>query len=657
MNKLLPVLFCFIFSFSVAQKQDFDIQSYRANLKDLRATAYSKDSTANAYFLEENGYSRYENDGDYNVITNYAAKIKILNKEGYEQGDIVIPLYKNKSIKERIRNLQAVTYNLEDEKVTTIKLSKKKVYTEENDDYDLVKFSFPDVKEGSVLTYTYQKESPFRYSFETWNFQGDIPKQISTFETRIPANFNYNIRKIGPLKLSEEKNDLIKECFQPEGSSRNGDCIHSYYEMENIPAFIEEAYLTSKNNYLSRLVYELKEVTRLDGYVKKYTKSWKDVDLEIKGMKSIGRQLRRSGPIKNLLPDSISAMPNSIDKAKQIYRFVQLNYKWDEEYHIYRDMNIKDVVKDKAGNVTGINILLHNLLELEGFNVLPVLSATRNAGFPSKLHPVLNDFNYMLVQLNLEEKQLLLDATEKYLAFGDLPFRALNGFGRLMDFKNGSSWVDIKAGHLSNITFRDSIRIQGDGKVLGTSRHFMAGMHALSARQKIDKIQTDEIAGALTNPADFTGIISTSFEKENTPGEPLQIIHKLENATQKINDIIYLNPFSFHFFEKNPLQLQERTYPIDFGFKDVYSYAVNVEIPENYKITEMPEQKLIRLPEGGGNLQFMVQQFDERNLQVQWRISFPRASYGPGYYPYLKKFFDNIIEIQNQSVIVLKENS
>lgn len=657
MNKLLLTLFCFIFAFSAAQKQDFDIQKYSANLEELQASTYSKDSTANAWFIEENGYSRYENDGEYNVITDYAAKIKIRNKEGYKRGDITIPLYKNKALEEKLRNLEAVTYNLEDGQIKAAKLSPDKIYTEENEEYDLVKFSFPDLKEGSVLVYTYQKESPFRYSFETWNFQTDIPKKISTFETRIPANFNYNIRQIGTLKLSVEENEVLRECFQPRGTSQNGDCIHSYFEMENIPAFIEEAYLTSKNNYLSRLVYELKEVTRLDGYVKKYTKSWKDVDLELKGSQSIGRQLRRSGPVKKLLPDSISTLPNSAEKAEKIYTFVQQNFKWNGEYRIYRDMKIKDVVDEKSGNITGINILLHNLLELEGFEVLPVLSATRSSGFPSKLHPVLNDFNYMLVQLKLDDKTHLLDASEKYLAFGDLPFRALNGFGRLIDFKNGSSWVDIEAGHFSSITFRDSISIQENGKSIGTSRHFISGMHALSARQKLDDLKTNEIAGTLSNPADYTGVTETEFENKNLLNQPLQITHKLDNASQKINEVIYLNPFSFRFFDKNPFQLQERTYPIDFGFKDVYSYAVNVEIPENFEISELPEQKLIKLPEGGGSIQFMTNQVDARNLQVQCRISFPRASYGAGYYPYLKKFFDDIIEIQNQSVIVLKENT
>ncbi|SFN32672.1 DUF3857 domain-containing protein [Salegentibacter flavus] len=657
MNKLLLLLFFLPSLTSISQEKNFNLMAYRPSLEELEATSYEKDTTANAWYIAENGYSRYENDGNYNVITDYAAKIKILNQEAYDQASISIRLYKNKSAKEKIRKIEAITYTLEEGRVKTTEITADDIYTEENPDFDLIKFTFPNVTPGSVLTYRYQKESPFRYSFETWWFQDEIPKVSSTFETRIPGNFNYNIRTIGGLPYNKEDVSIIKNCFHPDGISESGDCVHAFYEIRDIPAFIEESYLTSKYNYIARLVYELKEVTQLNGRVKKFTLSWKDVDKQLKSKKSIGRQLSRTRLVKDLLPDSLRQLPNNTEKARGIYDFVKNNYKWNGKYQLHRDFNLKDVIRDKSGNISGINILLHNLYESEGFEVLPVLSATRANGFLTKLHPVINDFNYLFLQLKTDDQEFLVDATEKYLNFGEIPFRALNGYGRLVDFKNGSSWINIEARHFSGIHYRDSLMVDAAGIVTGHSQQIYSGLHAVSARKELENLQISEIAGRLSNPAQQTGVVTSSFKNHQQVSNPLQIQHELSTTSQKIDEVIYLNPFSFRFFSKNPLQLEERTYPIDFGYKDVYTYSVNVELPENYSPIELPEQKLITLPENGGRIQLVAQQTDEKNIFIHYRISFNRALYVSGFYPYLKKFFNDIIEIQNQSLIAIKENT
>src|SRR5690606_14567571 len=101
------------------------------------------------------------------------------------------------------------------------------------------------------------------------------------------------------------------------------------------------------------------------------------------------------------------------------------------------------------GNVSSINILLHNLLEETGIDVKPVLLSTRNNGFATKIFPVISEFNYLIVHANINNETFFLDATDKYLSFGEIPFRCLNQYGRLLDFKNGSDWIDIAPKNMS----------------------------------------------------------------------------------------------------------------------------------------------------------------------------------------------------------------
>lgn len=654
MNRLLLLFLLTCFSSSQAQ-EIYNTENLQVSGEDLFATTLSNDSTANSFYIFEKGFSQFEDEGNYNLITDYSAKIKILNKEGYDHANVEIRLYKSKLGSEKIHKLEATTYFLENGKKKRIKLDASNIYTEKNENYDLVKFTFPSISPGAVLVYSYQKESPFFFNFNTWWFQEDIPKLYSSYETSIPANYLYNIKKIGELSLDIHTSKIKPRCFQPTESATPGDCILSEYTMKNIPAFIEEPYLTSKFNFIARIEFELMQVTNLNGIVKNYTKSWSDVDHELKTDKNIGRQLNRTSLVKDILPENLQQKPNNLAKAKEIFDFIKENFTWNGEYKIYSEMNLKDVINEQSGNVSSINILMHNIFEKEGFKVLPVMISTRANGFPTKLYPVLSEFNYLLVQLEVEGKKYFLDATEKNIGFGEIPFRGLNQYARLLDFDNESSWIDIEPSGFSGMVVMDSLKVGADGTSNGISEHVFKGYHALQARNSLEKLRQDDIFNELSNPSSSTRSSAITLKNQKEVSRALHIKYDLNNQTQKINDAIYLNPFSFRFFKRNPFQLESRHYPIDFGYKDAYSYIINIEIPENYKFEEFPEHKLLRLPESGGTLQFFTRQNNETNLDVFCRISFHKASYSSDYYPYLKDFFDAILEVQTQSLIVIRE--
>ncbi|CAL65640.1 DUF3857 domain-containing protein [Christiangramia forsetii] len=657
MNKLTCTIFL-LFSFLLnAQKPVFYTKAIIPSNSDLETTFYTKDSLANAAYLFEEGFSEIDEKRNYDLVTRYTAKIKIYNKEGLDEANITIPLRKSERDKERVLNLKASTYNLENGKKVKQNLNPDNVYTEEFENYNLKKFTFPDVKPGSVLVYSYELVSPFIFDFTTWEFQAYIPKAYSKFTAKIPANYEYYTTKRGSLKLKTNDARVIKECFQFGSSTTPADCVETVFEMEDIPAFKPEKFLTAERNYISRIEYELKQITRLDGYVEKYTKDWEDVDKELELDRNIGRQLKKDRLVDDLLPEAISSLPNNIEKAQQIYKYVQDEFNWNEEYNLYKDMNIRDVLDEKTGSVLEINSVLHNLFTSEGFEVLPVMSATRNKGFPSKVHPVLSDFNYFFIQLNLNGDKYVLDATEKNLDFGRLPYRALNGYARLIDFDKGSSWIDIEPKDYSRFIYKDSINIKPDGSSDGFSLQIADGYHALSYRNNIDDLDNNEVFNKLSNPIESTHLDNTSIFNKHDHSKNLEIKYSLNNGSQKINDKIYFNPFSFKFFDENPFKQENRSYPIDFGYKDAYVYSAIIEIPEGFKVTELPETRNLKIQGNAANLMLSAGQTGDRTISVQCRLTFKHAVYPPEYYEALKQFFDKIIEVQTQSLIVLEENS
>ena len=620
---------------------------------DIETNIYTKDSTANALIIYETGNS-YIDKNTFKLVTEVKRKLKILNRNGFDKTTITIPLYKNDKNSEKISEIRATTYNLENNDITKTQLERKDIFEENyNDRYTLSKFTFPNIKEGSVITYSYTIESPFIYKYKGWEFQDNIPKLYSEYNTSIPGNYEYSIKLVGLQKLDTHDQKLVKNCL----SAFNGgtaDCTKTVYAMSNIPAFIDEEYMTTKDNYLSRIEYELKVFRGFDGTVDNITKTWKDTDKELKSDENIGRQLGKKTNLDGLLANVFTDKSNTLIKAKEIYQFVQDNYTWNEEYKIFNDVSVKDLIKEKSGNVSEINILLYNILEENEINVKPILLSTRNNGLPTKLYPVISEFNYIIVQATIDGKTYLLDATDNYLSFGELPYRCLNQYGRLLDFKNGSEWIDIEADKTSTTQYLVDLQISDDNKINGTIKTKYVGYPALSKKKKYFENPTEYI----DNYADIQTSI-TVLDHEvyviNKNDDEFSESFKAEFDDSSINsDNVYLNPFVFKFFKENPFKLQERTYPIDFGYKNSFLYSMQLDLGDKYEVIDMPKEINGVLPNNTGEIIFQTK-VDGDKLLLFFKVTLKESLYDAAYYDALKMYFGKILDVQTNSLIVLKK--
>lgn len=160
---LLPLLSLSLFS----QTTPFNSETYRVNLADIEANVYEKDSTANAIIIYQHGKS-WVNPADYKLKTEEKHKIKILKKEGFDKATVELYLYKkNGNYYEKVKNIIATTYNMVDGKVVKSQLNKKDIFKDKyNENYDVVKFTLPNIKEGSVITYSYTLISPFMFKYK-----------------------------------------------------------------------------------------------------------------------------------------------------------------------------------------------------------------------------------------------------------------------------------------------------------------------------------------------------------------------------------------------------------------------------------------------------------------------------------------------------------
>jgi len=621
---------------------------------DKNLISYSADPEAPAVVLYEKGDNYFEVINQYiRLVKKYHVRIKVLNNKGFEEGTVAIRFYHSDGATEKVENIRAVTHNGD---VRTFVMAGNIFTKDLSPTVSEKTFTFPDLKEGSVLEYEYKIISPFIYNFNGWSFQSHLPKVYSEFNATIPGNYSYNRTLTGFLKLDLNDAKLVKECFKIEGTQRGADCEVLKYVMKNIPAFKEEGYMLAASNYISRLDFELATHHRLDGVTNHYTKSWEDVDDELKDDRDLGIQLTKKGYFERNVPESLFTENDMLQRARNIYEFIRNHYTWTGNYGIYSDTRVKEAFDARKGSIGEINISLINLLNAAGIPTQMMLTSTRNHGLPKRTHPVMSDFNYLLARATINDKVYLLDASDPLIPFGMLPFRCLNYYGRVMDFKSGSYWEDIKVDEPNRYMVRAQLAFgEGMGEATGILDEITLGYEAIARRSEIKGNEADDYlekkeAGMPGNVEITNYSLNEDISDEKKVSERFSL--KLEPSL--VNGTLYFNPFLVSLFEPEPFTREIRQYPIDFGHSRTYSYNISLIVPEGYVVDKLPAAVQTTLKDQVAVLKFDVSQAGN-NLTLFFNLAINRPHLAPEYYAELKSLFTKVNEILKNGIIVIKK--
>ena len=623
-------------------------------LTELDMKTYPKDTSASAVVLNEFGEAYIDNDGDHNLLLEYHIKIKVLKKQGVSHANFNIPLSKNGSRKQFVKAITASTFNLSDNKIKEVKMEKSAIFNEVHNEYwDETKFTLPDVQIGSVLDVKYILESPFIFNFWPWKFQSDIPKIRTEFWARVPANYVYNTTLQGYLELTKNESTIIKECFTPGG--QKADCVWGKYAMEYVPAFVEEDYMTAKSNFISAINYELSQVKHFDGRVDNYTKSWPDVDMELRTHQDFGSQIKKAG---NLFEDQVKLATgvetDPVKKANLVYDYIKNWYTWNGGLSKYAEVGVKKVYENKKGNVGDINLSLVAALQSVGLNADPVVLSTRQNGVPHELHPVMSDFNYVVAHVNFGNSKVLLDATEKLLPFGMLPERCLNGKGRLISKSvEESGWIELTSRQKQKKNMIMNLKLEVDEVFRGDLSITSFGYEAFDKRNEILSTGEKEYEVKFQKRLNELGISEYTIENLEDISKPLIEKMKVETSLGASNpSTIYLNPFMVERWETNPFKSKERQYPVDFGAPLETTFMLTLEYPEEFTVDELPINAAVGLPQNGGRYLFNLTNLGNK-ISMTSIVNLSKTVYSSGEYPALRELYNRIVQL-HQSQIVFK---
>jgi len=639
---------------------------------ELSMTKYDKDTAAGALILFDDGNSYFvtNSSGDFQVIFERHCRIKIFKKSAFDLANIKIRLDKTSTDKETVSSFKAATFNVENGKMVQIKLEKDNIFEEPSKNSTTYKYAFPQIKEGSIIEFSYTITSDFLYNLRGWSFQTEYPAVWTQYQTKIPEYFEYRPSSKGYLPFVVNKEDRGNTTFtfyttystpgggipRKESNSVQAYTINHLYGISDVPAFKSEPNIDCEDNYIQTIEFELSSVTYPGSMRKTFTETWESVNEKLNKNEFFGEVLRGgAGFVSDTVDMLCKGKKTELEKASAIYSYIQKRMKWTGNYNFMVANGLRKPYKDHTGNSAEINFLFMLMLKNAGLKVSPVIFSTRGNGVVMSFFPTITKYNAVLAKLVIDEKTYLLDASSEFSPFGVLPANDINGKGRVVDNDNGD-WVDLvtNTSYTENKTYR--LKINTDGTITGTILSSNDGYAGMAYRRALSKVKNNEemIKLIQENEKGLTVngfAITDRYDIDKPIRDSLNVTIK-DNADVLGNKILF-TPLLFDAMSKNIYKLEDRKYPVDYNYPIAETYVFEYTLPEGYVVESMPKPIRLRLPDNSIAVQYIVQSSDDK-VTVLYRRNITKMLFLAEEYQDLKEFYNLIVKTHSDKIILKK---
>jgi len=641
-------LFVFLlFNFHYYQSQE--IKFGDVSKEELMEESYENDPSANAVVLYKKRNTYYNSSPvSVELVTEIHERIKIYNKEGFDHATKEISLFRRGNNREKIRKLKAYTYNLEDGKVVKTELDKDQIFeTEVNYNYNETKFTMPNVKENSIIEYSYEVWSPFFWLIDEFIFQYDIPIKKVEAELRTPEGLNFNQTSKGYLSINSSKTSKMDNRIGMSVDVRK-------YFLNNVPALKGERFVDNIDNYRAGIMFELVS-TKFNGIYKGYAQSWEQVASGIGSDEDYKNQLDKTNSFDDDLDAILSDAKTLEEKMKIIFKHVKDNTNWNGYDGVYFYNGIRKTLKEKKGNAADINLLLVAMLRYAHINANPVVISTKDNFIP--LFPTSDRLNYVIAYAVINDKEYFLDATTEFSDINIMPVRNYNWQGVYIDNPN-SRWklIDIGYPEAAVNLYSLNVKMSGNGEVEGKFISRFTNHSAYEFREQFKKENLEEYISKLEG--EYSGIEISNYQTKNTDGYEGPAEQSFDfysdDAYDVTDDKIFFKPLFFLSQDNSPFSQETRDYPIDFHYPRKTSIRASIMIPEGYSVESSPQSEIYQLPENLGEFKFLCNA-SAKMIQVSVNFELNKAYLSQSYYNYLKEFFNQVIIKESEQIVLTKQ--
>ncbi len=625
--------------------------------KDDFNYVHDEDPEASAVILFDIGYALFApvTRGDGIVFTR-TKRIKILSQSGIDYANFEIPYFVDGFDRtEYINKVEAITYNFENGILKRQELDPATIYDEKrNEKWHVKKVPMPNVKSGSIIEISYELHSPFLFNLPDWQFQADIPTLYSEYKVRMSPNFDYIYIAQGFNKFTRhdvEKNNIESRTKVGLHQSAKYLSIQTFV-MEDVPAFKDESYISSKDDYIMKMDFQVAKFVNSAGGIQEVMSTWPTLNSQMLKEEKFGKYTKRAKSVVVPIIDQLKLTGlDPLARAKQIIRYVKQNFTWDGYQSVFASQSPKKFSEERQGNSADINLFLIALLQEAGIEVDPVILSTRDHGKVRPDYAFLHYFNYVIPLIKLENTSFLTDGTGYNLAYNRIPPRCINDMG-LQVIKNDKGWVSLYHEYPSAFNVNLNITPQPDSAIANVTAFSQSTEYSSYVMRSAYFDDESKIKQGFKQYG-FDKTYEVKVLNEDNPAKPYVLSLQGEIPLVEASNMIFIKPFLAFPLGENLLKQQKRNYPVDFVYRTTNSYTSYVDLPNGYEVLSIPEDFKI----DDDLLEFSIQTaINGAQISVTAEYEFKKAVYMPNQYEQLKEDMDQLIKHINEEVVLQKKS-
>ena len=652
MNKLLFIICLFLllgYPFTKLQSQN-KIPFGGISKEDLENKPYPQDPGADAIVLSDIGIAALNYSGsEFYIELVRDVKIRIVNTNGFDYANIELPFSSN----DKLIEYKASTFNLQNGTPTEEKIPKKSfILTNETPVKRVLRFTFPDVHEGSVIEYSYKVDLRNTINIlYPWQFQFEIPVVLSSFSVAYPEYFVYRNFISGSATSVTINNSSKDDHFGGRPVKIN---IKSYV-VTNMSAFKEEPYIKSSYENLTRIDFELASVNFPGTFIEEITPSYKNLSSKLLDRNDFGVALKNTRFLKQKAVEITSGLNDDLSKLKKIHEYVSKKILWNGIEDYTSSASLKSVFSKEKGNSADVNFILIGMLRAVNIKADPVILCTRSNGSINKNIALIQKFNYVVANVQIGNGSFLVDATDPVRPFNLLPLECVNDAGYLVG--DNSRFIDLRNNEKN--TTKTNIHYKADvsGDISGDLSIRHSGMDAYNTRKLIKLAGKERYTDRLKEAS--TEIKISDYEIGNLDSRDSDMIESVifegKDIAQVAGRKILLNPFLSPVTEKNPFYEVSRKFPVDLGVPIDNDLKISIVIPDGYSVAEKPGDAVFSLGKNDGKFEFKCE-VKNRTVEISCLFKIDKTVFQPGEYASLRDFYTRMLNKQSE-LIVLTPNT
>lgn len=618
--------------------------------EEVAMTTCPFDEEANAVVLLNKidiGYDISEN--TTNVWYLIHKRIKVLKSEGKEQANIEVMTEERGSDKELLMELKASAFNSEGGKLVETKMKRDQVFEEKvNKNLKRTKFTIPQVKEGTIIEYSYKIQSDFYYNVNTWYAQEDIPTVYADFHFILPNWFISKVSTHGLGILTGNKRDV--RFFMKNGASTDG--TEFSFVGHNLPALKDNEFTYNVDDYRGQVNVDINGLVIPGSVYRDFGSTWDEVDRTLREDDDFRLNLHGSSPWKaEIAGAGIDKIESVNERIAALLKMLHSRVKWNGNYSIV-GRSLNSVVKDGHGSSSEMNALFMAMLRDAGMKSAPVVMSRRTCRKITL--PSLDNLNTCISGVYSGSRMIYVDASYADGGANILPPVVISQNARVIPAEGETSWVDLTTqGKNVELTVINA-RIDADGTLHYTSNVQGFGNIAASMRSKYREAKDENEYIKELKLGDEVTIENFKFENvDNFATSVTRTMDVTIPASVPNADVIYINPMIVPQITENPFKEEKRQLPVDLPFAYSVKQNVNIDIPEGYEVEALPKPLSIQTPNGDIVLRTVTRMVGN-TLSTIYTLDIKSMIFLPVSYASLREIFGMMVSQSAENVVLRK---